>query len=41
MGQYENDWVVVIQSIGRAACEDAQAIMRPNVTLKEIISAVV
>ncbi|KNB42339.1 hypothetical protein JH06_4569 [Blastocystis sp. subtype 4] len=30
-----------IQSIGRDACEEAQMIMRPNVTLKEIISAVV
>ncbi|KAK8807548.1 hypothetical protein WA171_000503 [Blastocystis sp. BT1] len=29
-----------IQSIGRDACEEAQMIMRPNVTLKEIISAV-
>lgn len=33
--------IVVIQSIGRDACEEAQMIMRPNVTLKEIISAVV
>lgn len=32
---------VDVGKIGRNACEEAQMIMRPNVSLREILSAVV
>lgn len=33
--------LIDIGKIGRNACEEAQMIMRPNVSLREILSAVV